>query len=73
MDEHMARVEAAEPPWNETPSDVKAIISAHMAKLGAKGGRIGGKRRLETMTEAQRKQVAKKAADARWSGRKKGI
>lgn len=74
MDEHMAKVEAAEPPWNGTPPvDVKAIISAHMAKLGAKGGRVGGKRRLETMTETQRKQIAKKAAVARWSGRKKGV
>ena len=38
-----------------------------MRDMGAKGGRIGGKRRLETMTDAQRTRIAKKAANARWS------
>ena len=42
-------------------------ISEHMAKIGRKGGQIGGKRRLETMTAAKRKQIAKKAAAARWA------
>jgi hypothetical protein len=37
-----------------------------MAKLGAKGGRIGGKRRLETMTYEQRSAIALKAVRARW-------
>ena len=41
-------------------------LSAYMAKLGAKGGRIGGKRRLKTMTKAERVAVAKKAAASRW-------
>jgi len=44
-----------------------AQISLVMAELGRKGGKIGGKRRLETMTEKQRKSIAKKAAQARWS------
>jgi hypothetical protein len=44
------------------PSD----LSAYMASMGRKGGSIGGKRRLVTMTSAQRKAVAKKAAGARW-------
>lgn len=39
---------------------------ARMAELGRKGGKVGGKRRLETMTAAKRKAVAKKAAAARW-------
>jgi hypothetical protein len=34
--------------------------------MGRKGGQIGGKRRLVTMTPAQRKKVAAKAAKARW-------
>jgi hypothetical protein len=38
-----------------------------MAEMGQKGGRIGGKRRLETMTSRERSAVAKKAANARWS------
>ena len=42
-----------------------------MRAMGAKGGKIGGKRRLETMTDEQRKRSARKAAKARWSKAKK--
>lgn len=45
----------------------EAQISAFMAQLGRKGGRIGGKRRLETLSSQQRKRIAKKAARARWN------
>ncbi|HWG21094.1 MAG TPA: hypothetical protein VG225_11250 [Terracidiphilus sp.] len=45
-------------------------LSAYMAAMGRKGGMVGGKRRLVTMTAAQRKKVAAKAAQARW-GKKK--
>ena len=38
-----------------------------MAAMGRKGGQIGGKRRLTTMTAQERKDVAQKAAQARWS------
>jgi len=44
------------------PSD----LSAYMSAMGRKGGQIGGKRRLVTMTAAQRKRAAAKAAKARW-------
>jgi hypothetical protein len=44
-------------------------ISALMAEMGRKGGKIGGKRRMETMTPAARKRAAKKAAEARWHNR----
>jgi hypothetical protein len=37
--------------------------------LGRKGGLIGGKRRLETMTPEQRSEVARKAAAVRWGNR----
>jgi hypothetical protein len=47
----------------------KALISSVM---GRKGGKKGGKRRLETMTPEQRSQVALNAAKARWSNRGKG-
>jgi len=43
------------------------IVQQVMREMGARGGRIGGKRRLETMTDAQRKRSASKAAKARWS------
>jgi hypothetical protein len=41
-------------------------VRDYMRALGKKGGPIGGKRRLETMTPKQRSAVAKKAAIARW-------
>lgn len=45
----------------------KSLISQVMSKMGEKGGKIGGKRRLETMTPEERSQAALKAAHARWS------
>jgi len=44
----------------------KAQISLLMSELGRKGGKIGGKQRLKTMTAKERSEVAKKAALARW-------
>jgi hypothetical protein len=35
--------------------------------MGSKGGKIGGKRRMITMTPEQRSQVASDAARARWA------
>ena len=46
---------------------VAADIAAYMASIGRKGGLIGGKRRLQTMTKGQRIKVAAKAAKARWN------
>jgi hypothetical protein len=40
-----------------------------MAAIGKKGGKIGGKRRLTTMTAKQRKKIAAKAANARWAAK----
>ena len=49
------------------PATVAPVnLSAYMAAIGRKGGRIGGKRRLKTMTKEQRSKVAAKAAKARW-------
>jgi hypothetical protein len=50
-----------------------AQISLVTAELGRKGGKIGGKRRLETMTAKQRQTIAKKAARAIWKKKSKGI
>jgi hypothetical protein len=41
-------------------------LSAYMAAMGRKGGMVGGKRRLVTMTPEARKRAATKAAQARW-------
>jgi hypothetical protein len=39
----------------------------YLAKIGRKGGKIGGKRRLETMTDKQRRDSARNAIQARWA------
>ena len=48
-----------------------SIVSQVMAAMGRKGGLIGGKRRLETLTDRRRSQIAKAAAVARWSKKRK--
>ena len=50
----------------EKPVPAPPDLSAYMAAMGRKGGLVGGKRRLVTMTPAQRKKAAAKAAAARW-------
>jgi hypothetical protein len=42
----------------------------HAVALGRLGGRIGGKRRLETLTPERRRQIAQQAARARWQTRR---
>jgi len=39
---------------------------------GAKGGKIGTQRRMETLTPEQRSEIGRKAARARWKGKTKG-
>jgi hypothetical protein len=53
------------------PVAVPSDLSAYMASMGRKGGLVGGKRRLVTMTPAARKRAASKAAQARWGKPKK--
>ncbi len=48
-----------------------AEISRVIAELGRRGGRIGRKRRLETLTQEQRSKIASRAAQVRWQNRKK--
>lgn len=54
----------------EAPKAEPSAISAYMAAMGRKGGLVGGKRRLVTMTPTARKKAAKKAAAARWGKNK---
>lgn len=42
-------------------------VSKVMAEMGRKGGKIGGKRRLKTMTAEERTEAASRAAKARWA------
>jgi hypothetical protein len=48
-----------------------SVVSQVMAEMGRKGGRIGGKRRLVTLSSRRRRQIAKNAAKIRWSKKKK--
>lgn len=64
MAEHMGRVQgglAADQPI----LDPETVIREHMRKLGAKGGKISGAKRME-MPKKERIAIAKKAAAARW-------
>lgn len=54
--------EPATPPSVTPPVN----LSEYMAAIGRKGGQIGGKRRMKTMSKEQRRKVAAKAARARW-------
>jgi len=49
----------------------KAIISKVMREMGRKGGKAaagkGGKLRMASLTPEQRKELAQKAANARWA------
>src|SRR5258706_6330954 len=49
----------------------RSMISQVMAEMGRKGGRIGGKRRLETMSSRPRSQVPKQGAQAPWGKKEK--
>ena len=67
---HLVQLSTAEPqPQEATIVPVllsTSEVSRVMAEMGRRGGRIGGKRRLTTMTAQERRDVAKKAARARW-------
>lgn len=53
---------------DDTPADLQpAQISAYMAALGRKGGKVSGAKRMQNLTEDERKAIALKAARARWS------
>lgn len=53
--------------------EVSTSISEYMAAIGRKGGKIGGKRRLTTLSEKERKAIASAAAKARWQRKQKVV
>lgn len=62
FDEAIARAEEVPQPLSVSGSTISFV----MAEMGRKGGKIGGKRRLETMTSERRTEIAKLAAKKRW-------
>lgn len=67
----MVERSTAEPEPEAPPPIAPAALSAYMAALGRKGGKIGGKRRLETLTDERRSEIASQAARAMWAKRKR--
>jgi hypothetical protein len=67
----LASVGDTGPAAEAAPPVSRSVVSQVMAEMGRKGGRIGGKRRLETLSDFRRTQIAKQAANARWSKKKK--
>jgi len=62
-------VEDTETTVRLTPEEAKtfeAHYRARMAALGAKGGKISGAKRMENLSAKRRKEIAKRAAAARW-------
>ncbi len=66
VDQSTGEGAASEPETPKTSPVPPSELSKYMAAIGRKGGQIGGKRRLKTMTKEQRSKVAAKAARARW-------
>lgn len=65
----LVRLSTQETDESEPPIS-KSEISRVMAEMGRKGGKIGGKRRLKTMTPEERKEIARQGAKARWAKKK---
>jgi hypothetical protein len=51
-----------------TPLEIRPpdLRNPHAVALGSMGGKKGGKARAKKLTASQRKQIARKAAKARW-------
>lgn len=64
MDEALSRLDP------EPIAMTSATISQVMAAMGRKGGKIGGKRRMETMTPEKRSALARIAVQTRWAKKK---
>jgi hypothetical protein len=44
---------------------------AYFAKMGSLGGRLGGKARADKLSPERRREIARKAVEARWAKHKK--
>jgi hypothetical protein len=61
----IVRMSTEEPAEKEPPKE-RTAIQEYLAEIGRKGGLIGGKARAKNLTEERRKEIAQKAAEARW-------
>ena len=60
-----------EPKPNKPKRRVPLLVSQVMREMGRRGGKIGGKASLVTMTPDERRERALLAAKARWGKQKK--
>ena len=67
VDEALDRATEAESPLPFSRSTVSQV----MAAMGRKGGKIGGKRRMENLTSAERSALGRLAVQTRWAKKKK--
>ena len=68
---HQLVRESTEPEQTDKPlTDFEAQLSKYMSKLGKKGGKVSGARRMRNLSVAQRVSIASKAAKARWKNAK---
>jgi len=51
---------------DSAPAPIDPTKNLHAVELGRKGGLKGGRARADSMTPAHRKEIAQKAAAARW-------
>ena len=66
--EHMRRGQEPQPDVTPPHGDTfKTQLSAHMSALGRKGGKVSGAKRMENLSDKQRRDIALKAAKARWN------
>lgn len=65
--EHMGRLKDGP----SEPISFEEQYRAHMSKLGKIGGPRGGKARAENLSDKRLKEIAKKAAKARWGARER--
>lgn len=71
IEEHLAQF----PKRKRVPLQKKAhknLTSKIMSEMGRRGGKIGGKRRMESMTPEQRSALASLASRARWAKSREG-
>jgi hypothetical protein len=57
---------SVEEPEEKTPEPERSEISKYLSEIGRKGGLKGGKARAEKLSAKKRKEIAQKAAHARW-------
>ena len=65
----IVRLSTEEP--TDEPLHARSPVSEYLAKIGRKGGLKGGKARAKKLSAKERKAVAIKAAQARWSKKKR--